>query len=273
MIRELNFLSPAEILLIEDPKVTVSALARVTFLDLVLKGVLSIHTNQAGKKQNSKDLWVGVGKKFNTYKCLKHEAIFLKVFKKDPSLKHQLSNVLKVAFEDVKNETKYKLKYVYSKERLKPYFKANLIQRLIGIKVISAHGIETQQNIKKELRRIRSNTTKKNKNIVETLLALNSNILLIHKIPTEIFEVIKKERTSLKTTNQSDEYLWMDIDYSDLYQHNTKKDLFNVLDIKDTDIEPIIDTVDGFGESSSDIGSYDSGCSACGGCAGCGGCS
>ena len=55
MIKELTDLSPAEILLIENPQVKVDKLARVTFFDLILKEVLKIETNEEALKKNKKN--------------------------------------------------------------------------------------------------------------------------------------------------------------------------------------------------------------------------
>ena len=185
MIKELTNLSPAEILLIENPEVKVDKLARVTFFDLLLKEVLKIEVDEKATKKDKKNPTVSLGKELYNYKPLKHESIFLSVFEKDNELKVKLSNLLKTAFEKIKNSEEYKLKYIYSDDRMKQYFKSNFFQRLLGIKVISENGIKVQKEIKRELKRIKTNTTKKVKGIEETLLSLNGNIVLIPKIPTE----------------------------------------------------------------------------------------
>ncbi|MEY8778846.1 hypothetical protein AB9K32_00340 [Allomuricauda sp. XS_ASV26] len=155
MIKELTDLSPAEILLIENPQVKVDKLARVTFFDLILKEVLKIETNEKASKKDKKNPTVSLGKSFNSYKPLKHESIFLSVFTKDNELKVKLSNLLKTAFEKIKNSEDYKLKYIYSDHRMKRYFKSNFFQRLFGVKVISENGINVQKEIKRELKPIR----------------------------------------------------------------------------------------------------------------------
>ena len=161
MIKELTTLSPAEILLIENPQVKVDKLARVTFFDLILKDVIKIETNEESSKKDKKNPTVSLGKAFYSYKPLKHESIFLAVFTKDNELKVKLSNLLKTAFEKIKNSEDYKLRYIYSDYRMKQYFKSNFFQRLLGVKVISENGIKVQEEIRRKLKQIKSNTTKK----------------------------------------------------------------------------------------------------------------
>jgi len=269
MIKELTTLSPAEILIIENPEVKVDKLARVTFFDLLLKEVLKVEIDEEATKKDKKNPTVSLGKAFYSYKPLKHESIFLSVFKKDNELKVKLSNLLKISFEKIKNSEDYKSKYIYSNYRMKQYFKSNFFQRLLGVKVISENGIKVQKEIKRELKRIKTNTTKKVKGIEETLLSINGNIVLIPKIPTEIFELIEKKKSNFRKENTDS--IWVDYGYSDLYYHNTTKNQFDLMDINDSDFMPIIESVNGFDDSSGDSGcGSDGGCSGCGGCGGCG---
>ena len=271
MNRELTNLSPAEVLLIENQAVKVDALARVTFFDLVLKKVLEIEIDPKATENEKKNPTVRLGKSFTNYQSLKHESIFLSLFEKENELKINLSNLLKTAFEGIKNSTEYKFKYVYSEERMEEYFKSNFFLNLFGVKKMSRKGKDVQKEIKRHLKRIRTSTTKKEKDIVETLLALNGNILLIPKIPTEIFELIEKKKSGTRK-NDSGDYAWADYGYSALYFHDGTKNQFDLIDINDADFMPIIDSVDGFSDSSGDSSfGGDGGCSGCGGCGGCGG--
>lgn len=269
MIRELTHLTPAEVLLIENPTVKVDKLARVTFFDLILKEVLKIEVDSKATKKEKKNPIVTIGKTYPNYRPLKHESIFLSVFTRDEELKIKLSNLIKTAFEKIKNSDEYKLKYVYSDMRMKQYYKSNFFQKLFGIKVISENGIKVQKEIKRELKRIKTNTTKKNTGIVESLLALNGNIVLIPKIPTEIFEIIEKKKSSFRKENSNS--VWVDFCYSSLYYHNTAKSQFDLIPINTSDFMPTIESVNGFDDSSGDSGcGSDGGCSGCGGCGGCG---
>ncbi|MFK7748037.1 MAG: hypothetical protein AB8B65_06590 [Kordia sp.] len=270
MIKELTNLSPAEVLLIEDPDVKVHTLARVTFFDLILKEVLKIETDAKATEEEMKNPTVSIGKSYANYQPLKHESIFLSVFTKDDTLKIKLSNLLKAAFEKVKNGEAYKLKYVYTKERMNEHFNSNFFQRLLGIRVISENGLRVQKEIQRELKRIKINATRKTKNAVELLLAINGNIVLISKIPVEIFETIEKKKLSFRNENTA--LIWADYSYSNLYQQNTTKPQFDLIAINDSDFLPIIESIQGFNDSSGDSGcGSDGGCSACGGCGGCGG--
>lgn len=271
MIKELTNLSPAEVLLLENPDVTIDALARVTFLDLILKQVLEIIPLTNASEAQQKNPLVKVGKAYANYQPLKHEAIFMAVFSKDDTLQITLSNLLKSAFEKVKNSEQYKLKYIYSDERLKPYYSSNFFQRLLGIRVITKEGLKAQKEIKRELRRIKINASRKTKNAVELLLAIKGNIVLIPKIPTEIFQQLEKKNASIRKNNFNT--LAVDIGYASLFYHNTAKNQFDIVALDDADFSPSIESISGFGDTSVD-GSFgaDSGCGGCAGCGGCGGC-
>ena len=112
MIKELTELSPAEVLLIENPAVKIDVLARVTFFDLLLKEVFEILPKPKATEEEKKNPIIRIGKAYTTYKPLKHESIFVAIFSKDDTLQISLSNLLKTAFEKVKNSEAYKLKYV-----------------------------------------------------------------------------------------------------------------------------------------------------------------
>ncbi|MEM6686892.1 MAG: hypothetical protein AAF617_13995, partial [Bacteroidota bacterium] len=183
MIKELTDLSPAEVLLIENPDVKIDTLARVTFFDLLLKETLEIIPNPKATTEEKKNPIIKIGKAYNSYQPLKHETIFLSIFSKDNMLQISLSSLLKTAFEKVKNSEHYKLKYVYTDERMSTYFKSNFFQKLLGIRVMTKEGIHAQNEIKRALRRIKINASRKTKNAVELLVAIRGNIVLIPKIP------------------------------------------------------------------------------------------
>ena len=93
----------------------------------LLAAMLWVSKQQVGgiSKKDKKNPTVCIGKAFKNYQPLKHESIFLSVFRKDNELKVKLSNLLKTAFEKIKNSEDYKLKYIYSDHRMKQYFKSN----------------------------------------------------------------------------------------------------------------------------------------------------
>ncbi|MEM1325133.1 MAG: hypothetical protein AAGI23_04215 [Bacteroidota bacterium] len=267
MISELTTLSPAEILLIESPDVKVDQLARVTFFDLLLKGILQIEDEPTASAKKKKNPLVGLGDAYFHYRPLKHEAIFLHLFHWDLNLKVRLAHLLKTAFENIKNSDHYKLGYVYTNKRMKPYFQSNFFQKLVGIKIISEKGLVVQQAIKDDLKRIKSHTNRRKLSSVDSLLALNGNIVLIPKIPISLFQQIEQQQSEFR--KRQGHIVGHDLYYSNLYQHNTTKDQFQLLSINDADFAPIIESVDGFNDASGDGCGGDGGCGGCGGC-GCG---
>jgi len=203
MIKELTYLTPAEILLIIDPNTKIDELVSFTFSDLILKKVLCLYKYETISNNQKKDPLVIKGESFNKYKPLKHENVFINHFVKNPELKIRLSELINLSFKNVKSADIYKLKYIYSNSRMKNYFKSNLFQKIIGIKVLSDNGIKTQIEIKRELKRIRSNTSKKNIKVVEELILMKGNILLIPKIPNLILETITKFQSNNSDVNKT----------------------------------------------------------------------
>jgi transcriptional regulator len=150
---------------------------------------------------------------------------------------------------------------------MQSYYKSNFFQRLLGIRIITEEGLKAQKEIKRELKRIKRNTSRKTKNAVELLLAIKGNIVLIHKIPTEIFKQLEEKKVNITHSNLNT--LYTNLSYAGLFHQNTIKNQFDIVDLDDTDFSPSIESVSSF--SDGDFGA-DSGCGGCVGCGGCGGC-
>lgn len=266
MTKELSYLSPAEILLVRSPNVQLNKLVRVTFLDLVLRDILKVTVSKNSSKNVRKNPTVQIGKSFHKYQPLAHEQLFLKVFKKDEKLSLKLINLLKTTFEEIRGTEEYKMKYIYTDERLGKYFKSNLFQRLLGLKSISDEGIHLQNVIEYELQRVDTAMNQGNLNVVDVLLALRGNILLLPEIPPNIFNALNQKVRDKKEFNDS--FAWIGWNYEILYNHESSH--FDIITMTDSEISSTIGSVDGFSFNNSDADGC-SGCSGCGGCGGCGG--
>lgn len=270
MIEELRTLSPAEVLLLANPQVGVGELANVTFFDLVLRRVLGLKKKVSAEDSNAAYTLVSTGPAFEGCTPLKHEALFLQVYAKDPSLKMKLKTLVKIAFEDVKTADQYKLRYIYS-DRLSEHFKSNFLYRLLGIKTLSAFGLDRQRAIKQELNRLREEVSNKNPSIYHHLLALNGNILLLGNLDKDVFEKLN-EKAKEKNPDRSDSNgLWSDafIDFGVLSDEE-----IDISRVGASDFDSTLKSIEHFdsGVDDSDSTSVDSGCSGCSGCGGCGGC-
>ena len=274
MVEELKKLTPAEILLIENPRVDVGKLAKVTLLDLLLNEVLKTGLDKEAEKINSKNPTISIGKAFYTYSPLKHERIFITIYKKDPTIKVKLVDLLKLAFDGIKTTDHFKLSYIYSRKRLGKYFKSSLWQKLLGLKELSSSGEKLQNDIRKELQLVKAKVKRGRLGIEELLLALNSNIILIPKIPRATFEKLCEINANFRKENLKT--VLPELNYLVLYGRTGSKEYYNQLAINNTEVNSIIHSTGSFDDSAGDgsDGSADGcggGCSGCGGCGGCGG--
>lgn len=265
MIDELKKLSPAEIMLIENPKIKVDQLARVTFMDLLLKDVLQIDEVPKGKGKKARaNPFVSKGKAFDTYEPLKHESVFLNLFKHDSDIKVTLKNLIKVSFKDIKSAEVYKLKHVYTK-RLDPYFTSNIIQWLAGARKISRHGLATQKLIKKELVRIKNKVKRNDKDLIETLMGINGNVFLLNGVYNKVFKTLSDHGVrNLKTDLDGTPRHWQN---SFLAAYAENYDMGNSFDIGVATSHTFTSTLDSI---DSWQGTSDSSSSGCGG-SGCSG--
>lgn len=280
-MKELTYLTPAETLLILDPvKSKVEDLAKLTFLDLVLRNVLSIEFEETSENsiQKSKNLRksVSVGMNFHNYKAAKHEGIFLRPFMKDPTLRISLRNLIKIAFEKIKSTDEYKLKYVYN-IRISKCFSANLLQTLIGTKSINRRGLELQKRISEHLHVLDIGLKSSKKNIdrlEERLLSLNGNILLLKNIDNSVFKVLKESDKRNREIQSNDHPSWYDYGLMYMWGPHARSNNFNVIAATSTAFSGSIESLDTFDSGGADATgvSGDSGCSGDGGCSGCGGC-
>ncbi|MBL4755546.1 MAG: hypothetical protein JKY52_18370 [Flavobacteriales bacterium] len=277
-MKELSLLSPAETLLILDPtQATAEQLARLTFLDLVLRKilVLEIRDTAPHNPNKTKNLRksVSIGSNFKNYRPTKNESIFLKPFVRDSALKISLRNLIKVAFEGIESSNDYKLNYVYNKQ-ISPYFSASLLQLLMGVKRLNQNGIKLQKRISEFLnstdKELRSNKQHTN-NLQEKLLAIHGNILLLKHMDHRSFKVLDESDNRKSVIQKKEDSAYYD--YGLLYMIDSHGPQYNfgVLAATHTTFSNTMDSLDSFDSSASDsTGASDSGgCSGCGGCGGC----
>lgn len=278
---ELTYLSPAETLFVQAPKeVKAEELARVTFLDLVLRKVLKLEVIKLKQieQQQVFDEIVSRGENFCFYHPKKHEELFVAPFSTDDSLKINLRNLIKIAFQNISTTNEYKLKYVYN-EQIAKYFSANFFQRLFGIKKINKQGRQFQAKLNQYLNGIKINATSDDewKMVEEKLLSLRGNILLIPNIDSKIFKRLHhtyKHDKKQKKEQDHDDFLY---DYTPLFIYDNQNFISNfyLTEAMTATFEETIDSIetfdapsDSFDGGNSDGG--DGGCSGCGGCGGCG---
>lgn len=267
---ELSNLKPGETLvLIDGGKAEFKSLLKFTFMDLLLKQVLEVKESSRSIRhgkgyRNIKTKYVVTGKNFAKYKPDQYEAIFLNVFYKSPDLKAILTKLIKVAYDAVPTEIKYRKKIILS-FGIKSVFKTSLLFNLFGFISLTSRGTTLKESIFNELNSIDATIADKINNApkeaLEILTKIGGNIFLLNNVD---FALLKQIDHSIYASMQIDQRF---NDSYDNYWYHDFSDLF----IDDSSFDTWDSTFDSFdsGFDSAGCSSFDSGCSSCGGCGGC----
>jgi hypothetical protein len=141
----LSKLKPAEtLLLLDGSKSDFKNLMKFTFMDLVLKQVLvvkeSVRTIKSGRGYKEQRIkYVVIGKNFKNYKPSAFERIYLTTFDKSPELKAVLTKLIKVAYDSIHLERKYR-RTILNSIPIKQCFKISLLNQLMGSFSLTSEG-------------------------------------------------------------------------------------------------------------------------------------
>lgn len=274
----LSKLKPAEtLLLLDKSNADFKNLLKYIFMDLVLKQVLVVKESSKIIKSSSgntykkiKTKYVIKGKNFDYYNPSPYETIYLSVFQKSPELKAVLTKLIKVAYDIVYSEKKYR-NSILNSYPIKQHFKTSVILQSFGVYSLTKQGKSSKAKIKITLDKIDiqiGELLKNNqKEALKILLEIGGNIFLLKNLDfTLLHKIDRSIIQSININNQLHPYddnrgWWYNMDFSDInWLHST----FYLWD----------DTFDTFdsGYDSAGCSSYDNGCSSCSGCSGCSGC-
>ncbi|MEO1049109.1 MAG: hypothetical protein AAFX87_00670 [Bacteroidota bacterium] len=274
----LNQLTPAETKLIMYPSGTqFRELLKLTFADLVLKGVLKVTRTE----EDGENFLVSAGKNFEQYSPQLHEAVFLSPFIKSPDIEILLRHLIAMARKAAYSQSRYKNKYVAKNQRVQRYFGGGFFSRLFGSTVLSEEGERAKVKIAAELKQMDRDISpllaSNPKKAMEVLAKIGGNVLLLEsKIDFEVLKKYDKESWKeeherlVETSGVNDVWLlymasfWF---YDDLFYN-----LDGASDSFDTSYDEIESASAGGTGCGGDTGGGDSGCSGCSGCGGCGGC-
>lgn len=258
-MKYLSELTPAEIYILINDKVTHQELLKITFVDLLLKNVLK--TFQVERQPHIRQKvriykYVGIGQNFINYKSKIHEKFFLATFEKDNEIEILFRNLVKIGYQSSRTLMDFKNEMIRS-QTLKKYFKQNIFQKLYYGYSFTEYGTELKRKIKQEIKNINNEIPDlkniENQKAIELIKVIGGNIFLLGNIDYELLNLIDKDlateinRTSLSENGSGcSECSWSFEDYSSSFDSGCS--------------------------SHSGCGGH-SGCSGCGsGCSGCGGC-
>lgn len=295
-------LTPAQIKVILEPnKSRIKDLLRLTFMDLLLKGVIAVReTEQITYK--SKEVYRG--KNFDVYRPKPHEILFISPFEESPDLTLTLYEMAGLVKNEIKSTENFRWDYLIEPE-LRKYFKPQsniwLFRLFTGFK-LNESGKILQADLGKFI--VDYSTRIKGKRIEpedvrELYKITGTNFLLIDGFDSfylkNIFDEIEEEEKQKCKKNKVFTYDDTVIFYDSDENHKTFDFpsipvlggliLYQVLEQFEDVAESVSETF------SSSFGSYDSttsgwfggdsGCgsdsssggdSGCSGCSGCGGC-
>jgi len=204
-MKHLSNFSPAEtLLLIEGSASYQRDLLKVTFLDLLLKKV--IKKTKKTYRPSIRDPYVTMkyicaGPNFQSCVAAKHEDVFLDVFTKSKKINALFKHMVKMGYENSYDQVKYQ-KLIAQSDRMKPYFKINVLFALFGAISLTREGKVLAESIKKELADLDKTLPK----LVETdkqkaweiIQKVNGNIFLLKNLDFSLLYEIDKEMTSFE---------------------------------------------------------------------------
>ena len=273
-MRLLTKLSPAETLLLRHgEKTLLRELLKYTFLDLLLKQVLSIVevTRQPSTHDPARVYkYVTAGKRFKTYESKPHEVVFTSIFQSFPEYQVLFRNLVKMAYQNAKSQRKYALR-LSKGPNLNEAFNTSWISAISGRLNYTTQGIILRDEVTSELADVEAlipHNTQNKPHAIETFKAIGGNIFLIKGLDFNLVRELDQEVVieDKQRSGPLADPVWMDVILLDTMSGHTSSDWDDHSDSNDHG-----DSSDS-GGIDSDGGSGDSGCSGCSsGCSGCGG--
>lgn len=258
-MKHLSRLTPAETLIIlTGDKTPLSELLKYTFMDLLLKQVLAIREVQ--RQASSRDpirvhKYVVTGSNYGNYQAKPHEPVLLSIFQTNPESSVLFRNLVKIAYQNAKNERRYYPQLTTS-PNLKDALSTSLFQRIAGKFSYTQKGLVIKKEIQNEFSEIEKSYSKQlttdRIQALELLKSIGGNIFLFKALEFEISKEFEKEifeeMAKRNTGTGCSTGCWTDFGhYSDSFDSSCSSD------------------------SGTGCSGGDSGCSGCSGCGGCGG--
>ncbi len=256
-MKYLSELTPAEVYILTNNKVSHQELLKVTLADLLLKQVLKMFEVQR-QPHNRQEIriykYVGIGQNFKKHLSKGHEKFFLSSFEKDNEIEILFRNLIKIGYQNSRTVLDFKNSIIKS-PTLKKCFKQNVFQKLYYGYSFTEYGTELKRKIEKEIQNINIEISDlkniENQKAIELIKVIGGNIFLLGIFDYELLHQIDKDLSiEINRLNSSE---------------------------NGTGCSGCGFSFDDFSSSfesgcSSDSG-CGSGCSGCGsGCSGCGGC-
>jgi len=182
-IQAYSKLTPAEILLIRNKRyVSYIGMLEITFIDLLIRGVIEIVTENS--KINSSDArtisLVQRGRNWGNESPKIHETYFLKPFLRNPNSRLLISPYSTTVIDSIKNKFEYLLEMDKSRHP-EEIFNQSLFYKIFSPFQLSGTGINLKNLLQEEEKFLKKQLMSKeiNEKKLELLILIKSNFLLI----------------------------------------------------------------------------------------------
>lgn len=209
-MKHLSRLTPAETLLIlKGDQMPLSDLLKYSFMDLLLKQVLAIREVQ--RQASSRDpirihKYVVTGSSFGTYQVKPHELAFLSIFQTNPESSVLFKNLVKIAYQNAKNQKHYYTRLTAS-PNLKDALRKSLFQRITGNFSYTEKGLIIKKEIENEFSELEKIVSEQPSSdsgkAVELLKSIGGNIFLSNVLEFEISKDFERELFEQMTKRDS----------------------------------------------------------------------
>ena len=195
-----KFLPAETLLILESENADLKELLKITFMDLLLKQVLEIITISK-KTSSSRDKirnykYVLRGENYQNYKPHEYELVYLSPYQKSSSIKVLFQHLIRMGFQNVKNEAKY-FSTVRRSQNINHCFTKSIFQKVFGGFSITQEGKELRNRILNEISQIEKElaeiiVTDKEK-VKQIISVVGGNIFFLKNIDISLLKQIDSE--------------------------------------------------------------------------------
>lgn len=255
----LNGYTPAEIRLLIDPKTTHIELLKLTFRDLVLRGILRL-------EGEGDDVDVTKGESFRPWPQKMHETVFTNMFLEITDMTVPLMKYFKAVYDESDSDRQYRIVMTAHDLKKNGLVNDSAIDRMLDHVTLTKNGKDFVKRLRSLFNDYESRIGKQldPQRVAGIVQPLGTHFLLLANIPMAIYPTLVPlldlslpiEQRQLDSTSGSD---------GSGFDTFSSSDIDTMLDCDSSFADAC---TDGGGADSDSGDSSDSGCSGCGGCGG-----
>lgn len=219
-MKTLAYYTPAQvILLLKGKRASLKDLLKGTFMDLLLRQVITTEEEVVGKKRR---LFVMAGKSFSSYRYHQHDLVFLQPFFENRKIRLSFGDLVRGGYERAGGAKKFIRSILRSPEMVSSYA-SGLTKLLKGSLTKTTSGDRLTQVLRNEVDELQVNLPVLLKNdpdlAYRVLEELKGNIVLIPSIDLRMIATLENElligersRVSVANGALADPVVWLALD-------------------------------------------------------------